>query len=67
MKRLSKEKMKTVTFQTTSEKKMNLLIRVALAMDIEVVIPDMDEDDIKWITDNRKKKKVSTRKKVGGS
>lgn len=56
-------KIKTVTFKTTSEKKMTLLIRVALAMGIEVVVPDMDEEDIKWITDNRKKKKVSTRKK----
>ena len=56
--------MKTVTFQTASEKKMNLLIRVAIAMDIEVVIPDMDEEDMSWITDSRKKKNVATKKVI---
>ena len=55
--------MKTVTLLTTSEKKMNLLIRIAMAMDIEVVIPDMDEEDLSWITDSRKKKNVATIKR----
>ena len=56
--------MKTVTLRTASEKKMNLLIRVAIAMDIEVVIPDMDEEDMSWITDSRKKKNVATKKVI---
>ena len=34
---------------------MNLLIRLAHVMGVEIVVPDLDEEDLSWITKERKK------------
>ena len=48
--------MRTITFKSSSNKKMNLLIQLAHEMGVEIIVPDLDEEDLRWITDERNKK-----------
>lgn len=57
------ENMGTITFKSSSDKKMNLLIRLALEMGIEIVVPDLDEEDLRWLLKDRKKKPAKKKKK----
>lgn len=50
--------MRTITFKSESHKKMNLLIQVAHELGVEIIVPDLDEEDLKWLTMERKKSPV---------
>ncbi len=42
---------------------MNLLIRLAHEMGVEIVVPDLDEEDLSWLLKDRKKKPAKKEKK----